>query len=195
MWHLLLSRLLLRRSSSSAPSTLHHHHLRLLCALSSGPSPISSDADLRKYAGYALVLLGCGAATYYSFPSPADALHKKVVPFKYVPLPEDLHTVSNWRHFIRVAKIAIAGSQICRSKGMASALGSPFGESGVESINFPHARSFPPRVPTSRYPKARACLFPFKNCLIHDFEASLVYRKRCCKKNFLPSVVLFPFYS
>jgi L-galactono-1,4-lactone dehydrogenase len=94
MRHLLLPRMLLRRRSS-APST-HHHHLRLLRALSSGPSPVSSDADLRKYAGYALLLLGCGAATYYSFPFPADALHKKAVPFKYAPLPDDLHAVSNW---------------------------------------------------------------------------------------------------
>ncbi|KAK3119712.1 hypothetical protein QOZ80_9AG0674150 [Eleusine coracana subsp. coracana] len=94
MRHLLLSRLLLRRSS--APSNHHHHHLPLLRALSSAPSPISSDAELRKYAGYALLLLGCGAATYYSFPFPADALHKKAVPFKYAPLPEDLHAVSNW---------------------------------------------------------------------------------------------------
>jgi len=98
MRHLLLSRHLLRRGgSSSSPSTAHHHHhLPLLRALSSAPSPVSSDADLRKYAGYALLLLGCGAATYYSFPFPADALHKKAVPFKYAPLPEDLHAVSNW---------------------------------------------------------------------------------------------------
>ncbi|CAM0151412.1 unnamed protein product [Urochloa decumbens] len=92
MRHLLLSRLLLRRSSNPTAS----HHLPLLRALSSAPSPASSDADLRKYAGYALLLLGCGAATYYSFPFPADALHKKAVPFKYAPLPEDLHAVSNW---------------------------------------------------------------------------------------------------
>ncbi|TVU50823.1 hypothetical protein EJB05_02214, partial [Eragrostis curvula] len=92
MRHLLLSRLL--RGRSSLPN--HHHHLPLLRALSSAPSPISSDAELRKYAGYALLLLGCGAATYYSFPFPADALHKKAVPFKYAPLPEDLHAVSNW---------------------------------------------------------------------------------------------------
>lgn len=91
MRHLLLSRLLLRRSGARSA---HHHHL--LRALASAPSPISSDAELRKYAGYALLLLGCGAATYYSFPFPADALHKKAVPFKYAPLPEDLHAVSNW---------------------------------------------------------------------------------------------------
>ncbi|CAO2143235.1 unnamed protein product, partial [Urochloa humidicola] len=89
MRHLLLSRLL-RRGSNPAS-----HHLALLRTLSSAPSPASS-ADLRKYAGYALLLLGCGAATYYSFPFPADALHKKAVPFKYAPLPEDLHAVSNW---------------------------------------------------------------------------------------------------
>jgi hypothetical protein len=43
------------------------------------------------------------------------------------------------RHFIRFAKIAIAESWICRSKGMASALGSPFGQSDAKSINFLHA--------------------------------------------------------
>nr|CAB3490864.1 unnamed protein product [Digitaria exilis] len=92
MRHLLLPRLLLRRRGSSPTA----HHLPLLRALSSAPSPVSSDADLRKYAGYALLLLGCGAATYYSFPFPADARHKKAVPFRYAPLPEDLHAVSNW---------------------------------------------------------------------------------------------------
>ncbi|CAD6258363.1 unnamed protein product [Miscanthus lutarioriparius] len=42
----------------------------------SAPSQVSSDADLRKCAGYALLLLGCGAATKYSFPFPADAMHR-----------------------------------------------------------------------------------------------------------------------
>ncbi|XP_047048259.1 L-galactono-1,4-lactone dehydrogenase 2, mitochondrial [Lolium rigidum] len=92
MRHLLLSRLLRRAPSPSQP----HHHLQLIRALSSSSPLPSSDADLRKYAGYALLVLGCGAATYYSFPFPADALHKKAVPFKYAPLPDDLHTVSNW---------------------------------------------------------------------------------------------------
>uniref|UniRef100_A0A0E0BNT0 Uncharacterized protein n=1 Tax=Oryza glumipatula TaxID=40148 RepID=A0A0E0BNT0_9ORYZ len=76
---------LLRRASSS------HHHLHLVRALSASSPLPASDADLRKYAGYALLLLGCGAATYYSFPLPPDALHKKAVPFKYAPLPDDLH--------------------------------------------------------------------------------------------------------
>ncbi|ONM19844.1 galactono lactone dehydrogenase1 [Zea mays] len=95
MRHLLLSRFLRRGGGSGIPNG-HYHHLPLLRALSSSPSPVSSDAELRKYAGYALLLLGCGAATYYSFPFPADALHKKAVPFRYAPLPEDLHAVSNW---------------------------------------------------------------------------------------------------
>ncbi|XP_044985144.1 L-galactono-1,4-lactone dehydrogenase 2, mitochondrial isoform X1 [Hordeum vulgare subsp. vulgare] len=92
MRHLLLSRLLRRASSPSQP----HHNLQLIRALSSSSPLPASDTDLRKYAGYALLVLGCGAATYYSFPFPPDALHKKAVPFKYAPLPDDLHTVSNW---------------------------------------------------------------------------------------------------
>ncbi|EEC68837.1 hypothetical protein OsI_37417 [Oryza sativa Indica Group] len=84
---------ILRRASSSPSS---HHHLHLVRALSASSPLPASDADLRKYAGYALLLLGCGAATYYSFPLPPDALHKKAVPFKYAPLPDDLHAVSNW---------------------------------------------------------------------------------------------------
>jgi L-galactono-1,4-lactone dehydrogenase len=94
MRHVLLSRFLLRRQRGGGGviPTAHHHHL--LRALSSASSPVSSDAELRKYAGYALLLVGCGAATYYSFPLPADALHKKAVSFRYAPLPEDLHAVA-----------------------------------------------------------------------------------------------------
>lgn len=46
--------------------------------------------------GYAALLLFCGAATYYSFPFPENAKHKKAQIFRYAPLPEDLHTISNW---------------------------------------------------------------------------------------------------
>ncbi|KAJ0976159.1 hypothetical protein J5N97_018124 [Dioscorea zingiberensis] len=56
----------------------------------------SSEGELRKYAGYFVLLLGCGAATYYSFPLPENAKHKKAQIFRYAPLPDDLHTVSNW---------------------------------------------------------------------------------------------------
>lgn len=93
----LFSRLLLRRSPS-----LRHHLLNpnsnpkpshLLRSISSSSA---ADSDLRKYAGYFILVLGCGAATYYSFPFPADAKHKRAQIFKYAPLPDDLHTVSNW---------------------------------------------------------------------------------------------------
>ncbi|KAF6155368.1 hypothetical protein GIB67_019894 [Kingdonia uniflora] len=61
------------------------------------PSPASfSDADFRKYIGYTALLLTCGIATYLSFPFPDTAKHKKAQLFRYVPLPDDLHTVSNW---------------------------------------------------------------------------------------------------
>lgn len=46
--------------------------------------------------GYFALLLGCGIATYYSFPFSDSAKHKKAQLFRYAPLPDDLHTVSNW---------------------------------------------------------------------------------------------------
>lgn len=69
---------------------------------SSSPEPPSSsaassvDAETRKYLGYAALFVFCGAATYFTFPLPDDAKHKKAQIFRYAPLPEDLHTVSNW---------------------------------------------------------------------------------------------------
>ncbi|XP_073285005.1 L-galactono-1,4-lactone dehydrogenase, mitochondrial-like [Primulina huaijiensis] len=65
---------------------------------SSVPTPPSSttDSELRKYIGYTILLLGCGAATYYSFPFPENSKRKKAQLFRYAPLPPDLHTVSNW---------------------------------------------------------------------------------------------------
>ncbi|NP_001315785.1 L-galactonolactone dehydrogenase, mitochondrial-like [Malus domestica] len=106
--------LTLRRSVES----LHHHnHLRAITpttvpqnpltqvsstrALStlsspSSPAPSSSSSELRKYLGYTALVLFSAAATYYSFPFPENAKHKKAQIFRYAPLPEDLHTVSNW---------------------------------------------------------------------------------------------------
>ncbi|XP_062007519.1 L-galactono-1,4-lactone dehydrogenase, mitochondrial [Rosa rugosa] len=63
------------------------------------PSPSSASAsasEVRKYMGYTALVLFCGAATYYSFPFPENAKHKKAQIFRYAPLPEELHTVSNW---------------------------------------------------------------------------------------------------
>ncbi|KAB5519363.1 hypothetical protein DKX38_023682 [Salix brachista] len=61
------------------------------------PTPIpSTNSEFRKYIGYTALVIFCGAATYYSFPFPGDAKHKKAQLFRYAPLPEDLHTVSNW---------------------------------------------------------------------------------------------------
>ncbi|KAK7278936.1 hypothetical protein RJT34_23976 [Clitoria ternatea] len=77
----------------------HHSHPHptptLLRRFSTSPEP-SSDAETRKYLGYTALLLFCGAATYYTFPLPDNAKHKKAQIFRYAPLPEDLHTVSNW---------------------------------------------------------------------------------------------------
>lgn len=69
---------------------------RPFCSLPTPPPSSTTDAELRKYIGYSILLLGCGAATYYSFPFPEDAKHKKAQLFRYAPLPPDLHTVSNW---------------------------------------------------------------------------------------------------
>ncbi|XP_057982638.1 L-galactono-1,4-lactone dehydrogenase, mitochondrial [Malania oleifera] len=59
-------------------------------------SSSSSDAEFRKYLGYFALLVGCGVATYYSFPFSDSAKHKKAQLFRYAPLPDDLHTVTNW---------------------------------------------------------------------------------------------------
>ncbi|XP_073278726.1 L-galactono-1,4-lactone dehydrogenase, mitochondrial-like isoform X2 [Primulina huaijiensis] len=67
---------------------------RPFCSVPTPPS--STDSELRKYIGYTILLIGCGAATYYSFPFPENAKHKKAQLFRYAPLPPDLHTVSNW---------------------------------------------------------------------------------------------------
>ncbi|KAF9596863.1 hypothetical protein IFM89_013911 [Coptis chinensis] len=60
------------------------------------PTPSSKEAEIRKYIGYTALLLVSGLVTYYSFPLPENAKHKKANFFKYEPLPEDLHTISNW---------------------------------------------------------------------------------------------------
>ncbi|GKB99660.1 L-galactono-1,4-lactone dehydrogenase, mitochondrial [Tanacetum coccineum] len=62
------------------------------------PPPLSatSSSQLRKYLGYSALLVGCAAATYYSFPFPENAKHKKAQLFRYAPLSDDLHTVVNW---------------------------------------------------------------------------------------------------
>ncbi|GAB4843915.1 hypothetical protein Ancab_013879 [Ancistrocladus abbreviatus] len=73
------------------PSQNPYNFTRQFSSLSS-----PSDAELRKYIGYFFLLLSCGVATYYSFPFSEDAKHKKAQLFRYAPLPEDLHTVTNW---------------------------------------------------------------------------------------------------
>ncbi|XP_052172438.1 L-galactono-1,4-lactone dehydrogenase, mitochondrial isoform X2 [Diospyros lotus] len=84
------------KSLSSAPRQ-NPSHIRSFCSASSSSSSSSiSDSEFRKYVGYFVLVLGCGAATYYSFPFSENAKHKKAQLFRYAPLPEDLHTVSNW---------------------------------------------------------------------------------------------------
>ncbi|KAK9123228.1 hypothetical protein Sjap_012830 [Stephania japonica] len=90
--------LLLRRTTPN-PNPNRLLLSRSLSSQSPSPSPSpssSSDAELRKYLGYGALLIGCAAATYYSFPLPSDAKHKKAHLFRYAPLPDDLHSVSNW---------------------------------------------------------------------------------------------------
>ncbi|KAL4587444.1 hypothetical protein LXL04_000315 [Taraxacum kok-saghyz] len=64
------------------------------------PPPLSAASstskELRRYLGYSALLLSCAVATYYSFPFPENAKHKKAQLFRYAPLPDDLHTVANW---------------------------------------------------------------------------------------------------
>ncbi|XP_078442008.1 L-galactono-1,4-lactone dehydrogenase [Wolffia australiana] len=89
-----------RQSPTLLPSLavlLRTHNPKSIAApfCSAAPSTVS-ESDVRKYLGYFALVLGCGAATYYSFPFPSDAKHKKAEIFRYAPLPEDLHTVSNW---------------------------------------------------------------------------------------------------
>lgn len=84
-------------STTTVAAATSHNLLRAFCtSVSSSSTPSSSDAEIRKYLGYAALILFCGAATYYSFPFPENAKHKKAQIFRYAPLPEDLHTVSNW---------------------------------------------------------------------------------------------------
>ncbi|KAI4300859.1 hypothetical protein L6164_034187 [Bauhinia variegata] len=85
---------LLRGLTSTTTISTSQNFVRTFSTSSSTSS--SSDSELRKYLGYAALLLFCGAATYYSFPFPGNAKHKKAQIFRYAPLPEDLHTVSNW---------------------------------------------------------------------------------------------------
>ncbi|KAL4204349.1 hypothetical protein AMTRI_Chr01g131680 [Amborella trichopoda] len=82
--------------SNPTPNTLiPQPPLQALRPFSSSSSG-TTDSELRKYIGYGALFLGCGIATYYSFPFPENAKHKKAYPFRYAPLPQDLHTVTNW---------------------------------------------------------------------------------------------------
>ncbi|KAG0468274.1 hypothetical protein HPP92_017602 [Vanilla planifolia] len=80
------------RRSHNLNSSPHLNLVRPLCSASSS----SSETELWKYAGYFVLVVGCGVATYYSFPFPENAKHKKAQLFRYAPLPDDLHTVTNW---------------------------------------------------------------------------------------------------
>lgn len=87
--HSLLHRPLLKPSSATVPP-------RPFCSVPNPPPSTTSDAELRKYLGYTLLLVSSGIITYFSFPLPENAKHKKAQLFRYAPLPPDLHTVSNW---------------------------------------------------------------------------------------------------
>jgi hypothetical protein len=94
------------------------------------------------------------------------------------------------RHFIRVGKIVIVRSRICRSEGMTSALGSPFGQSGTESIDCPcppiASRLAFPFLATQGWASSYKSLAPgsasTSNCRFDDFETSLVYRRHRCER-------------
>ncbi|CAM8949037.1 unnamed protein product [Rhodiola kirilowii] len=83
-------------ASSGIPNPFLNPNLaRAFSSTSSSPAPIS-EAEIRKYLGYFALVVGCGVATYYSFPFSENAKHKKAQLFRYAALPEDLHTVTNW---------------------------------------------------------------------------------------------------
>ncbi|PIA53722.1 hypothetical protein AQUCO_00900362v1 [Aquilegia coerulea] len=89
--------LLHHRTSNIPPPPLHQNPNFLHRQFCSTPSSSSAkEAEIRKYIGYTALLVGSAIATYYSFPFPADAKHKPAQFFKYAPLPEDLHSISNW---------------------------------------------------------------------------------------------------
>ncbi|ONH95016.1 hypothetical protein PRUPE_7G046600 [Prunus persica] len=74
----------------------------------SSPSASSSASELRKYLGYTALVLFFAAATYYSFPFPENAKHKKALIFRYAPLPEELHTVSTGAGPTRAGMVNLA---------------------------------------------------------------------------------------
>ncbi|KAG6671166.1 hypothetical protein I3843_Q011200 [Carya illinoinensis] len=88
----------IKSPASTSSSTIFERPLKptSACPFSTTSTSTASDAELRKYLGYGALLLFCGAATYYSFPFSENAKHKKAQIFRYAPLPDDLHTVSNW---------------------------------------------------------------------------------------------------
>ncbi|KAK9664424.1 hypothetical protein RND81_14G040800 [Saponaria officinalis] len=81
----------IRRNNHQTPTKIH----RQFSSIPTEPTT-STTSETRKYIGYSILLAACGAATYYSFPFPENAKHKRAHLFRYAPLPEDLHTVSNW---------------------------------------------------------------------------------------------------
>ncbi|KAL9256580.1 L-galactono-1,4-lactone dehydrogenase, mitochondrial-like protein [Drosera capensis] len=90
-------RLLHLKTLTLTPTTTTTPLRRGISSLPSPPpsSAATSDSEIRKYIGYTLLLIGCGAATYYSFPF-SYTNHKRAQFFKYAPLPDDLHTLTNW---------------------------------------------------------------------------------------------------
>ncbi|KAK9069255.1 hypothetical protein SSX86_013371 [Deinandra increscens subsp. villosa] len=86
--------------SSPTPQSNPFFFLRQFSSSPPAPPPLSdassTSSELRKYLGYSALFLGCAIGTYYSFPFPENAKHKKAQLFRYAPLPDDLHTVVNW---------------------------------------------------------------------------------------------------
>ncbi|KAL8493853.1 hypothetical protein ACS0TY_024861 [Phlomoides rotata] len=92
--HSFLRRPPLKPSSATAPPPPFAP--RPFCSVPNPPTSATSDAELRKYLGYTLLIVTSGIITYFSFPLPENAKHKKAQLFRYAPLPPDLHNVSNW---------------------------------------------------------------------------------------------------
>lgn len=84
--------LLTSNPSGNGPSYRPGPGLNLIRPFSSSSSAGDADSEFTKYVGYALLLIGCGAATYYTFPypppKPSDESSSTSV--------EEEHTVTNW---------------------------------------------------------------------------------------------------
>lgn len=78
--------------NGNGPSYGRGPGLGLIRPFSSSTSAGDADSEFSKYVGYALLLIGCGAATYYTFPYPAPKPSEE----SSATSSEEEHIVTNW---------------------------------------------------------------------------------------------------